>query len=223
MTLAFDPAGDFAAFDLRQNVLVRNPRETASRSMPAVRRSATRSDAHASQGRLLTDLAVFHLPADGEQHEPQIGATITEADGTTWTLVELRREAGGARLRCLCRRREITAELSKFVTIYRAVWQQTSAGVPVAQWIELRRVPAVHVQPIDDAVARQADAVSQAGNSTRRSATHRTYFAERLDLDDNCRLRSGDCAYDVVGLDEQGSVEPGLVVLLELVPGGWSP
>jgi hypothetical protein len=222
MTLTFDPAGDFGTLDLRQDVLVRNPWEAASRTVAAVRRSATRSDAHASQGRLLSDLAVFHIAA-GDVPEPEIRATFTEADGAAWTVVELRREAGGARWRCLCRRRSVVAEVGEFATIYRAVWQQTEAGVPVAQWIELRRVPAVRVQPIDDAVARQADALSQSSDSARRRATHRAFFVERFDVDDNCRLRAGDQAYDVVGLDEQGLVESGLVLLLELVAGGWSP
>lgn len=223
MTLTFDPAGDFGVFDLRQNLLVRNPREAASRTVSAVRRSATRGDAHASQGRLLSELTVFHIAAGDDMPEPEIGATFTEADGAAWTVVELRREAGGARWRCLCRRRTVVAEIGEFATIYRAVWQQNEAGVPVAQWIELRRVPAVRVQPIDDAVARQTDALSQSSDSARRRATNRAFFVERFDIDDNCRLRAGDQAYDVVGLDEQGLVESGLTVLLELVAGGWSP
>jgi hypothetical protein len=223
MTLSFDPAGDFGVLDLRQDVLLRNPREPASRTVSAVRRSATRSDAHASQGRLLSELTVFHIGAEGDVPEPEIGATFTEADGAAWTVVELRREAGGTRWRCLCRRRTVVAEVGEFATLYRAVWQPTEAGVPVAQWIELRRVPAVRVQPIDDAVARQADALSQSSDTARRRATHRAFFVERLEVDDNCRLRAGGQAYDVVGLDEQGLVEPGLTLLLELVAGGWSP
>ena len=210
--ITFLPAGDFATFDAAQTVLLRTARDTAGRNIAAVRRMLTRQEAEASAGRYLADDVVFHLPASDDLPEPDVGATLTEADGTTWTILELRRETLHTRLRCLCRRRRIIAELAELATFYRAVWEKTASGVPMAQWRELRRGMPVSLSPIDDAGAR-----NEADDAHRR-ATHRCHLLEDLELDDGCRVRIGSAAYDVVGFDDQGRIGPGITLLLEQVP-----
>ncbi len=210
--ITFSPAGDFATIDAAQTVLLRTARDTAGRNIAAVRRMLTRQEAEASAGRYLADDVVFHLPASDDLPEPDVGATLTEADGTTWTILELRRETLHTRLRCLCRRRRIIAELAELATFYRAVWEKTASGVPMAQWRELRRGMPVSLSPIDDAGAR-----NEADDAHRR-ATHRCHLLEDLELDDGCRVRIDDAAYDVVGFDDQGRIGPGITLLLEQVP-----
>lgn len=210
--ITFLPAGDFATFDAAQTVLLRLAAGYRRRNIAAVRRMLTRQEAEASAGRYLADDVVFHLPASDDLPEPDVGATLTEADGTTWTILELRRETLHTRLRCLCRRRRIIAELAELATFYRAVWEKTASGVPMAQWRELRRGMPVSLSPIDDAGAR-----NEADDAHRR-ATHRCHLLEDLELDDGCRVRIDDAAYDVVGFDDQGRIGPGITLLLEQVP-----
>lgn len=210
--ITFQPAGDFATFDAAQTVLLRSARDAAGRNIAAVRRALNRHEAEASAGRYLADDVVFHLPADDDLPEPAVGATLTEADGATWTILELRRETLNTRMRCICRRRRIIAQLAELATFYRAVWEKTESGVPVAQWRELRRGVPVSLTSIDDAGARNAL------NDAKRRATHRCHLIDVLDLDDGCRVRVGDLAYDVVGFADQGLIEPGITLLLEQVP-----
>lgn len=210
--ITFSPAGDFATIDAAQTVLLRTARDTAGRNIAAVRRALARQEAEASAGRYLADDVVFHLPASDDVPEPDVGATLTEADGTMWTILELRRETLHTRLRCLCRRRRIIAELTELATFYRAVWEKTASGVPVAQWRELRRGVPVSLSPINDAEARNT------ANGAHRRATHRCHLLEDLELDDGCRVRIGSAAYDVVGFDDQGRIGPGITLLLEQVP-----
>lgn len=210
--ITFLPAGDFATFDAAQTVLLRSARDAAGRNVAAVRRSLTRQEAEASAGRYLADDVVFHLPADDDLPEPDVGATLTEADGTNWTILELRRETLNTRLRCVCRRRRIIAELAELATFYRAVWEKTPSGVPVAQWRELRRGVPASLTPLDDAGTRHEV------NDARRRATHRCHILDDLQLDDGCRVRIDDTAYDVVGFDDQAGITPGVTLLLEQVP-----
>ena len=210
--ITFSPAGDFATIDAAQTVLLRTARDPAGRNIAAVRRALARPEAEASAGRYLADDVVFHLPASDDVPEPDVGATLTEADGTMWTILELRRETLHTRLRCLCRRRRIIAELTELATFYRAVWEKTASGVPVAQWRELRRGVPVSLSPINDAEARNT------ANGAHRRATHRCHLLEDLELDDGCRVRIGSAAYDVVGFDDQGRIGPGITLLLEQVP-----
>lgn len=216
MSASLDLSHDFAVFDGAQSVVVRAPRTSAGAAgaevqTAALRRSVTVREVEASRGRYTAGDVRWHLPTAQVPVAPALGSTIIDDDGRAWTIVETRHVTLGSRWCCTARAWEITAGLSDLVAVLRASWTKSAAGVPTAEWTEVRRGLAARIQPI---ASRSEDDAAPPMMRT----THRCFLAESIEVAGAMRVRCGEALYEVRGVDDAERLERGMTLLLETVP-----
>jgi len=221
MSASLDLSHEFAVFDGAQSVVVRAPRTSsgaagAELQTAALRRSVTVREVEASRGKYTAGDVRWHLPTAQVPVAPALGSLIIDDDGRAWTIVETRHQSLGSRWCCTARAWEIAAGLSDLVTVLRASWTKSAAGVPTAEWIEVRRGAAARIQPVERRVDDEAAELPNTKATMR--ATHRCFLAEPIDIVAAMRVRCGEALYEVRGVDDAERLERGMTLLLEAVP-----
>ncbi|MCE9604571.1 MAG: head-tail adaptor protein [Planctomycetia bacterium] len=212
MSSSLDLSNDFAVFDGAESVVIREPRPRSGEQTTAgLHRAVTLREIEASRGKYLAGDVRWHFPTSEVPACPVLGSTITDGEGRTWTILEANHETLGSRWRCTARAWEVAAELNDRVSILRASWTKTASGVPVANWIEVRRGLAARIQP---AAQRRDD---QAAPPTMRT-THRCFLADAIEFVADMRIRHDDALYEIRGVDDAERLDRGTILLLELVP-----
>ena len=130
---------------------------------------------------------------------PQIGGTIIDDDGTRWTILEAHLETLTARWRCVCRKNAIASSLDNLVTIERRRNVKAADGTASPSWYAWRcAVPAkIH----SDGTSKEMDSGRQA---ERLAAT--IFFAEKFDLDRDCRIVCGSDVYQFISDEGRDSI-----------------
>jgi hypothetical protein len=144
----------------------------------ALRRKAHHAEAATSDGAYTASDVKWFLSTIDLTERPTPGATITDAAGDVWTVLEVWPDALNAAWRCRARNLVLAENLLHRVNVLRATWQATPAGAASAVWVaEFTDVPA-RIQPIDTKVTTEYE-------QRIARATHRVYLgqplSERLD------------------------------------------
>src|SRR5437016_14482984 len=104
MTLQWDPRGDFLdAADGLEAVTYAALNGATTSVSGALRRRITEQEAAASGGRYTRRDVRWHLPAAQLASPPQVGATIADSQGQTWTILQVDHDPRSSRWRCWCR------------------------------------------------------------------------------------------------------------------------
>lgn len=216
MSASLDVSNDFAVFDGAEIVTLCEPRsssgvEPAAVTTPALRRKLTVREIEASRGKYTASDVRWHLPDAELPTAPALGSLIVDGAGRAWTILEASRVTLGSRWSCTARAWEIAAGLSDLVSVLQATWTKSASGVPLAEWMELRRGAAARIQPLE---RRMSD--ETAAEAAR--ATHRCFLAEPIDATSALRVRRGDELYAVLGIDDVERLDRGMTLLLEVLP-----
>jgi head-tail adaptor len=177
----------------------------------ALRRKARESEAAASGGAYTAHDVKWFLSTVDLISRPTPGATITDAAGDVWTVLDVWPDALNAAWRCRARNLTFAEGLSQRVTILRAVWQASPAGAAAALWVsEHSDVPA-RIQPIEtDVTTEHAQRMAR--------ATHRVYLGQSLALDANHRIVHAARVYHVLSTTMPARIDELPVVHVEVSP-----
>jgi hypothetical protein len=177
----------------------------------ALRRKAHHGEAAASDGVYTASDVKWFLSTIDLVERPTPGATITDAAGDVWTVLEVWPDALNAAWRCLARNLVLAENLLHRVNVLRATWQATPAGAAAAIWFaEFTDVPA-RIQPIDTKIATE--------NEQRIArATHRVYLGQPLSLDANHRIVHDSVVYHVLATSMPERLDQLAVVHVEVSP-----
>lgn len=103
MTLPIDFSADADVFDGLQPVTVQLPDDSEPLSVAALKRPITLRELELSNGLYLPGDVRWHFSATGLAQEPVVGTLLTEADGRTWSVIDMEGAVFGARYTCTAR------------------------------------------------------------------------------------------------------------------------
>ena len=103
MSLPLDFSTDADVFDGLQPVTLQPPDDGEPVVASALKRPITLRELELSNGLYLPGDVRWHFSATGLIQEPIVGTLITEADGRTWSVVEMEGAVFGARYTCTAR------------------------------------------------------------------------------------------------------------------------
>lgn len=177
----------------------------------ALRRRAHEREAAPSGGAYTAFDVKWYLSTVDLIERPTPGATIVDAEGNVWTVLEVWPDALNAAWRCRARNLVVAENLSQRVQVLRAVWYASSAGAASAMWIgEHSDVPA-RIQPIETQVKIEHD-------ERMARATHRVYLGQPLALDANHRIVHEAEVYHVLATTMPARIDELAVVHVEASP-----
>jgi hypothetical protein len=182
MTISWDPQADFLdAADGLEAVTFATSGGATTAVTGALRMRITEREAAAS-GRRYTQRDVrWHLPAEQVASPPQVGATITDNQGTTWTILQVDHDTRASRWRCWCRLVPISSVLSDRIHIQQASWMKDDHGALLAAWGTWKIDLPARVRRIEAAMRVEH-------NQRVTRATHLVYLNESLELFQHHRL-----------------------------------
>ena len=182
MTLSWNPQADFLeTADGLEAVTFTSVSGAATAVSGALRLRITEQEAAASGGRYTRRDVRWHLPAAQVASAPQIGATITDGQGQTWTIRQVDHLARSSRWRCWCRLLQLSVVLGDRVHIQQASWSKDDHGALVPTWSNWKTDLPARVQPIETTIT--------AAHAQRYArATHLVYLSQSLELNQNHRL-----------------------------------
>lgn len=177
----------------------------------ALRRRARESEAAASGGAYTAHDVKWFLSTVDLAARPTPGATITDAAGDVWTVLDVWPDALNAAWRCRARNLVLAENLSQRISVLRATWRATAAGAAEAVWIgEASDVPA-RIQPIEtDVKTEHAQRIAR--------ETHRVYLGQPLALDANHRIVCESRVYHVLSTTIPERIDQLPVVHVEASP-----
>jgi head-tail adaptor len=178
-----------------------------------LRRRLTHREAEASGGRYTTADVRWHLDAGALPQPPEIGSTLTDHEGRTWTILQVDHDAHGRRWRCTARHLQLLPDDDERLTVQTAAWTKDARGALVAAWSDaLADVPA-RVQPVESRLV-----VEHHRRLVR--VTHRVYFQQPLPMASEYRLLRPSTAevLHVVGLQHAERIDRLAVVLAHSGP-----
>jgi head-tail adaptor len=209
MPLFLDLADDLSACDGLQSVTLRQPGETDGVGVSsALVRSLTREEREASGGRYQASDCVWRLPAAGLPVAPQLGATIADTAGESWTVLEVQAAALGAQWRCLARNLALLGGLDERITLQRAAWDKDADGAPVAVWSDCRVGLRARVQPVTTKPELDQD-------RRRVQVRYRVFVAEAPALAGDYRLVRGEEVLSVTAIERPARIDELTVLLAE--------
>jgi hypothetical protein len=177
----------------------------------ALRRKAHHAEAAASDGAYTASDVKWFLSTIDLTERPAPGATITDAAGDVWTVIEVWPDALNAAWRCRARNLVLAENLLHRVNVLRATWQATPAGAASAVWVaEFTDVPA-RIQPIDTKVTTEYE-------QRIARATHRVYLGQPLSLDANHRIVHESVVYHVLSTSMPERLDQLAVAHVEVSP-----
>jgi hypothetical protein len=194
----FDPSDDFAAVtDGLAPVTVTRPgtsvrTEVAHALRQAVRTRQSEQSAQSAQRPPAADV-VWHLPAAELAQAPRPGDVILDADGTRWTILEVRPTMLGARWRCVARNLALYHGLDAYVDVEKVAYVKGSGGADEPTW---------HVWKtgLRAKIRAQIAAVGQEQERQLAAARFTVFLAEDLAMDHTHRIRAADgTIYAIVG------------------------
>ena len=127
MTFALDIADDLTTVvDGLRSVTLRTDQNVAVQAMSVELRT---SEVAASGGRYLAGDERFHVQANalGSARAPRPGDSITDDDGTVFTVLECSRVTVGTRYSMVCRKLNIVGDRTE-VTLQRAIYKTGATG-----------------------------------------------------------------------------------------------
>jgi head-tail adaptor len=182
MTLSWNPQADFLeATDGLEAVTLTSVSGATTPVSGALRLRITEQEAAASGGRYTRRDVRWHLPAALVASPPQIGATIADGQGQTWTILQVDQDTRSSRWRCWCRLLRLSAVLGDRVHIQQASWSKDDHGALVPTWSNWKTDLPARVQPIEATIAAAHD-------QRYARVTHLVYLAQSLELNQNHRL-----------------------------------
>lgn len=190
--MELDLSGDLLLVDGLQPVSIRLAGEAFDRPVPdALRRDVSVREVAASNGDYRLGDTRWHLPTCEFCREILPGTTITDGDGTVWTVLTVGKQTLSTRWACTARAIEITAGLSQTISIERMVLGKGEHGQQVIEsWSPLYAGVRAKIQP---------QSTDMEGERSRRTArvTHTVYVAAQVTLKEKDRIRCGDRKFGV--------------------------
>ncbi len=215
MTLAWNPQADFLdAADGLEAVTLTSVSGATIAVSGALRLRITEQEAAASGGRYTRRDVRWHLPAAQVAAAPQIGATITDGQGQTWTIQQVDHDTRSSRWRCWCRLLQLSAVLSDRIHVEQATWSKDDHGGLVPTWSHWKTDLPARVQP--------TEAVLAAAHEQRfLRATHLVYLSQSLELNPNHRLfhPATDTVLHVIGYETPEQI--GGLFIIRAVKTPW--
>ena len=188
MTLDFDPNDDLSTVVNGWQPVVLTARDGTTLNVArALRRAVQTAEAAASGGDVLQSDAVWHLSAALVSARPELGATITDAGGEVWTILNVELATLGARWRCRTRNLVIAHRLDMRIAIEQCQFAKGPHGAAIPDWTLWRANLAARLQPLK-LTPEVVDGARLA------NATHVVYLADDLPLDARHRVRDADGA-----------------------------
>jgi head-tail adaptor len=182
MTLSWDPQDDFLeSADGLEAVTLASVGGATTAVSSALRLRITEQEAAASGGRYTRRDVRWHLPAVQVATAPQVGATISDGQGQTWTIRQVDHDTRSSRWRCWCRLVQLSAVLDDRIHVQQASWSKDDHGGLVPTWSNWKTDLPARVQPVEAAIAA-------AHEQRYVRATHVVYLTESLELNQNHRL-----------------------------------
>ena len=209
MSMVLNIAEDGAVFDGWEPVSFRAAGADETTLLDALRRRDVAAEAAPSDGKHVSQDVVWHLKAADLPAPPALGSVVTDADEHAWTVLRVESAALGSRWRCSTRNLAISGNLEEFVTIQKATWSRDAHGAPVAGWHDYRVGVRARVQPQSGETE-----TDQQQHQTRR--TYKVYLAERIPIDESCRVLRGGAIYRVLSYERPERIDRLLVVNVEL-------
>lgn len=177
----------------------------------ALRRRVHHSEAAPSDGVYTAHDVKWFLSTVDLAERPTPGATIADAVGDVWTILEVWPDALNAAWRCRARNLILAENLLHRVKVLRATWHATPAGAATAVWLNEFVDVAARIQPIESEVRTEHD-------QRIVRATHRVYLGEPLDLDANHRIVHDTTVYHVLATKMPARLDQLPVVHVERSP-----
>jgi len=180
-----------------------------------LRRGARTREGADSNGHCQLVEARWHLDAGELMAGPQLGDTIIDGAGTSWTIQEASLAALGTRWVCRSRALVLGDQFPQRITIERAVVTRGAHGEAVVGWQNwMVDVPA-RIQPMG------GDARTENDQRLMR-ASHTIYLAESIELTGEHRVVHGSTAYQVIGYRKPERLGDWFAIEAVVVPWVWS-
>jgi hypothetical protein len=179
-----------------------------------LRRRLTHREAEASGGRYTTADVHWHLDAGELPQPPEIGSTLADDEGRTWTILQVDHDVHARRWRCTCRHVELRTLDDELLTVQTAVWSKDARGALAAAWTDVLTDVRARVQVVE------ARLVVEHHRRLVR-ITHRVYFEQPLPVALGYRLlrpATGEVLH-VVGL--QGAERIDRLAVVVAHSGPW--
>jgi hypothetical protein len=177
----------------------------------ALRRKSHHREAAASGGAYTSADVRWFLSTIELVERPAAGATITDAAGDVWTVLEVWHDALNSAWRCRARNLVLAENLSQRISVLRATWQATPSGAASAIWTaEYADVPA-RIQPIETHVKHEHE-------QRIARATHRVILGQPVTLDANHRIVHEGVVYHVLATTMPERIDELPVVHVERSP-----
>lgn len=206
MTLAAAIMGDWAVMDGTAAVtLTPSGSGSADAVAHALSRQITNKEAAESNGAYVIGDLVWSLPVEEVSVAPKPRDTITEADGTIWTIIAVDRATLRTRYRCWCKRYRLEDLLDTTVDIELGTAVSGVRGQVTFTYTTAYASVAARIQPISMTAEAEAE---------RRilAPTHMIYLGSAVTVDARHRIKHGSTYYRLVSVKGQESLN-GLTVL----------
>lgn len=171
----------------------------------ALPRQITTKEAAESNGAYVVGDLVWSLPAEEVAVAPKPRDTITEADGTIWTIVAVDRATLRTRYRCWCKRYRLEDLLDTTVDIEIGTAVPGVRGQVTFAYAAVYSSLAARIQPIS------MDAEAEAERRIL-APSHKIYLGSAVTVDARHRVKHGTTYYRIVSVKGQESLN-GLTVL----------
>lgn len=193
--MQLDLSDDLLLVDGLQPVAVRLVGEAFDRQVAdALRRDVSIREVAASNGDYRLGDTRWHLPATELCEPPILGSTITDREGTAWTVLAVGKQTLGTRWACTCRAIEIAEGLDKTITIERMLLSKGLHGEHVIDgWAPVYVNLRAKIQP-------QSTDVSEEHSRRLARVSHTVYVATPVDLKVKDRVRCGEKSYGVLSV-----------------------
>jgi hypothetical protein len=214
MTLSWNPQTDFleAADGLEAVTLTAASGATTAVS-GALRLRISQREAAASGGRYTRSDVRWHLPASQVLSPPQMGATIADGQGQTWTILEVDHDTRSSRWRCWCRLLGLSVVLDDRIHVQQATWNKDDHGALVPTWSNWKPDLPARVQPIEAEIAARHE-------QRYARVTHLVYVAQSLEVNQNHRLLhpATGTALHVIGYEKPERIDALLAIRATKTP-----
>ena len=188
-----NPAGDFVDVvdGLEAVTLYRRGTSTTVTITHALHRPvgrSHRSEAAASDGRVLLGEKTWHLPLEECATQPAIGDWISDSAAERWTIMEVTRATLGDRWQCRAINLAVAHHLDCWVAIEQAVYTKTDSGTVTKTWAT--SPSGLRARIVTDLVE-----MIMADGARQTQKQYMIYLGEDVALDQTHRIRGPNGSY----------------------------
>ena len=210
----FPTEGEYLVWDNVQTVLhtsVRNTGNVETCVDYAHRHNIGRRELIASNGVYTPDDVIWRFPSVEAVIRPKPRDTITDSEGTVWTILEVGRNLATYHYRCVCRDLIIAEDLDDLIDIETPAITYDDAGVKTKTWSVLYNDRPCRLQPFT------AEIADERGIRGLR-ITHQIFLAQAVVVTNEDRVSFGGRYYEIRGYHNPERIDELPVLDVELVP-----